>query len=239
MLFARGIDLTAGTELVVDHGGTQLEISARSKGKSPRMIVIDWSGNEMSAEEYGAFMARGNAGAHLYIDHEGGITQYTDLWNKVRRMKSVDDVAIWVVIQNKGIPPHDDRVSRGAFVYSFGEHKLSALCANSDQIDSLVYLLGLICDSLQIPPSIPRKDGEPLERAIRGKTGPRWNGVLLASHLDAGTVSPGPGILEALDEFEHDMLAEDDEYDEEEDTDFDGEDQEVDEDAFNEAFPDV
>lgn len=235
MLIANGVDITAGTDHLLTERLHVPSIRVLHRRKRPRKIILDWSGNEESAEEYGAFLGRSEYGTHLYIDHQGVIWQFADLWaGKVRRgRKAIDEEAVWIVLQNKGKPPEDARVRRGTFIYQFGAHKIPALCMLTEQVDSLLAVLELICQSLQIPPCIPRKNEEPIITRISETALASWNGILLASHIDSRTIAPGPGILDELDAFEQEMLEPDD------DTDFEGEDQNVDPEAFEEAFPDA
>lgn len=234
MLLAHGLDLTAGTELDVDttYFG---QVRGSKRDALPETIIIDWSGNEMSAKEYALETKRA---AHLYIDHEGVIWQLADLSVTVahlgRSAAHVDERAVWIVLQNKGMPPTDSRVKRGVWDTRFGSHRLAVLGATSDQIESLLELAALLAPSLGFDPSIPRRDGEPVRKALAPKVLAKWTGILLASHVDARTISPGPGILEALDELEEVWFDESDE----DDTDFEGDDEEIDEEAFEEDFPD-
>jgi hypothetical protein len=233
MLLAHEIDLTAGTELEVKN----LALKTKRRKERPKKIIIDWSGNEMNAEEYAAFLRRGKTGTHLFIDHEGIVWQFADLWlAKVARWKGVDDDSIWITLQNKGVPPSDTRVARGVFVYEFGAFKKPVLAVNADQLDSLTEIIDLICRSMGILPHVPRKDGQLITHQLKPRTVRAWEGILLASHV-APTLSPGPGALPALAELEHKLLSEDEEEDED-GTDLDGEEQEVDDEAFNRDFPD-
>lgn len=240
MLLAHGIDLTAGTDLDVDHGlPNGIRVVAR-KGQRVRKIIVDWSGNEMNAEEYAAFLSKGKTGCHLFIDHEGGIYQFADLsHSRVNRVGAFDAESVWIVLQNKGEPVADPRVPRGTFRYAWGGRELPALGSLTEQLESLYQLVDLICESLQIEPWLPRRNEELITRHLSAKAASGWQGVLLASHLSSYTVSPGPGVLEVLDELEGDWNSDDGEYDEEEDTDLEGEEEELDEEAFDRAFPDA
>ena len=162
MLIANRIDMSAGTEVQVDSSLIGKVGMFRRKAM-PSKIVIDWSNNEMSAKEYADYMVRGNApmgrcvGAHLYIDHLGQIFQYADLGvYRARRHPPVDESAIWIVMQNKGEPPFDPRVPRGVYRYIFGKKEGPSLCCTSDQVDSLMDVIDLICRSMSIPMGIPR-----------------------------------------------------------------------------------
>jgi hypothetical protein len=240
MLIANEIDLTAGTEFEVV-SEIPNGISTRPRERKPTKVVIDWSGHEMSAREYADFLARGTLGAHLYIDEAGTISQLADLWQEqVARVRAVDAEAVWIVLQNEGRPPSDRRVRRGAFRYRFGDLELSTLTCNADQIEALEDVVTLICLSMGIPPSLPRRHGEVVREPLSEETVQRWEGLLLASHLPRTppTVAPGPHILDVLDQLETELVREDP-LEEWEDTDFDSDAEapDIDED-FDEAFPD-
>jgi hypothetical protein len=200
----------------------------------------------MSAKEYADYMVRGNApmgrcvGAHLYIDHLGQIFQYADLGvYRARRHPPVDESAIWIVMQNKGEPPFDPRVPRGVYRYIFGKKEGPSLCCTSDQVDSLMDVIDLICRSMSIPMGIPRtKAMDPVAKKLSSKKLDRWSGILLASHA-APVLSPGPCVLEALDELEQMFLSELYEEDEEDEGEPGDGTEEFDEEAFEKAFPDL
>ncbi len=244
MLLAREIDLTAGTGVVAHLVPNPKIYQCPRKDDLPTKILIDWSGNEMNAEEYAGFLSKWKTGAHLFIDHEGRLWQFVDLGNQVRRHPAGDVGGIWIVLQNKGAPPEDPRVRRGTFRITREGQTYSVLCATTAQIETLEELVVLLCESFRIEPRLPRVDGEATHpecsaippalfstRALED-----WEGVLLAMHLDGRTLSPGPGILQALDELE--QIWDTEEEEDEDDTDFEGEEQEIDEDAFDAAFPD-
>lgn len=226
MLIAYGLDLSAGTELEVD--STLMGGRGAKRRTRPDVLLIDWSGNEMSAKEFA--LAKGSA--HLYIDHEGVVWQLADLATRMfesskKELRKITRRAILVVIQNKGLPPADSRVPRGLFSMEVGPIKADVLAANSDQTDSLVEVVNLVCESFGFPPCVPRVDEEPVARKLSPKTIDEWSGVLLSLHL-AKTPNPGPGILEAMAELEDevfgDLEVDEDDFDEEADDILDEED---------------
>lgn len=238
MLLAHDIDLLGAVDFEVTNHSSAMK--SRERTHKPSKICIDWSGNEMNASEYAAYLERGKTGCHLFIDSGGETYQFADLWTEaVTRSNALMDAdAIWIVLQNKGVPPEDARVKRGVFIYDFGRFTGPALGVTADQLEELESILGVICACLGIPPCLPRKEEEVIRKQLSTRVLKEWNGILLASHI-APTMSPGPGVLDALDEFEAECFSEDDEdLDDEDETDFDGEEQEVDEEAFEADFPD-
>jgi len=205
-MLAREIDLTAGTELAVEIHDTEMKRTPR-KGK-PTKIVIDWSGLEATAEDY----SNTRFGCHLYIDEEGDVHQFADLWlDQVGRGgPRVDAGAIWIVLQ-VGVPPVGN-VKRGAFLYRWGGKTHKVLGATTEQLESLAEVVILICMSLGIPLEIPEQ-----KKMLGEVTVAEWKGVLLASHV-ADTPAPGPGVLEILEES-FGELAMDEDGDEDEDED--------------------
>lgn len=248
-MLVNGVNATAGTDLEVDILDVKLKGVTRRRER-PRKIIIDWSGNEMNAEEYGRFLEKSKVGCHLFIDAEGSITQYADLWAQrvMRHPNTVLELdAIWIVLQNRGAPPADSRVSRGSFAYRWGNEVMPVLGATADQIDALIEVVALICESLDIEPCLPRVDGVPARRKIGTKVATNWQGILLASHISP-SMSPGPGVLDALAQLEDAFFSEeeDEDEDEEEDEGEDGEDGEADGDYeppsqadFDRDFPDL
>lgn len=240
MLLAHNLDLTGLTEIEVDDSLFRSVPTTRRK-KPPTKVIIDWSANEMSAREYSDFARGKKYGAtHIYIDHEGTIWQFADLMvDCIPRSKELDQEAIWIVLQNQGMPPADSRVARGVWLYEFGRHKLPTLGVINDQLEVLEELIVLLFSSMPwMEPVVPRKDSEVVMKPLSPKVIEAWRGLLLASHVDSSTVSPGPGIIDVLDELEAEWF-EEDEYDEDEDTDFEAEtDEEVDASEFDRDFPD-
>jgi len=217
MLFAFGIDLTAGTELEVltmEVEGMKIE----PRNHRPQKIIIDWSGNEMTGQDFAAFLAKGKTGCHLYIDYDGGIWQFADLFDQVVRKKEVDGDSIWIVLQNKGVPPEDPRYKRGTFREDFHGRKMPVLGSVLDQLTALEELIALICESVRILPIIPRVGEEAIDLAVMEPDDLKdYVGLLLASHVDARTMSPGPGVIELLDEMDQEFNDEDDDDSELED----------------------
>jgi hypothetical protein len=239
MLFANGIDLTAGTELEV----TAIEadgMKTAPRKVRPTKIIIDWSGREMTGEDYAVFLAKGMSGAHVFIDYDGGIWQFVDLFDKVNRGGAIDEEAIWVVLQNKGVPPEDLHYRRGTFVMKLGKTEIPVLGCVLEQLEALEEVIALICQSLLIPPTIPREQSLDGRGVFSGFLPPdlieEWPpGILFASNLSEKTVSPGPGVADLLDEIDETFHSEVDE----DDTDFESDDDlDFDTEAFNKAFPD-
>lgn len=238
-MFAREINLLGGTELEVEIHETPPK-GWPTRHARPSKIIIDWSGNEMNADEYVDWLHKSKLGCHLFIDSDGDIHQFADLWDaKVPRAGGeLDEQVIWIVLQNQGRPPADKRVLRGVFNYRFGDFRGPALGATSEQIETLLEVVQLICVSLDIPPCLPRKNEEPIEAILKPATVNAWSGILLASHT-APTASPGPGILAALDELEQALFSEDEESEDDEE-DPDGEEPPpVDAEKFDADFPDL
>jgi len=193
----------------------------------PRKIVIDWSGDELGGEEFASIGREFSGGCHIYIDYDGTIWQFADLFDKVSRGGWIDSDAIWIVLQNKGAPPQNKKFPRGTFRMEVNDLKVSALASTTEQLEALEQLILLVCDSLQLAPNVPR-DGN--YEVLRGEVSKRMvkdhEVILAAFHLKSTTVSPGPGVIEILDELEQhfsDLEEEEDDDDEEEgDEDLDG-----------------
>ena len=241
-MLAREIDLTAGTELSVEIH--EVEMVRELRTTRPNKIIIDWSRGEQSADDYGKGLGESKKGCHLYIDKNGDVHQFADLWlHKVKRGGIfIDQDAIWIVMQNRGDADIESKVKRGGFLYPWGKKRYHVFGANNDQIDALLEVVMLIGMSIGIPLGFPHRDENMLKEQLSPLMTTAFSGVLLASHV-LDTAAPGPGILDALQEAFED-LEEDENEDEDEDEDEDepGQEDEIefsfDTSQFERDFPD-
>lgn len=198
-LWCNGVDLTAVTETDVcswDESGMIFDGSNRAV--KPDLIVVSFSDEEMSHRQFFKNCTENNRSAHVYIDHEGQIFQFADLWShRCVYDSGQSHRSIEIVLQNRSKPTPLKKYPRGVMQMIVDGDERFVLTTTTGQLDALEFVVDLICKSIKIPLELPGKDDAPFIGLLpRGKRF-SFTGVVGAMHL-CGGIAPGEQVLNEL-----------------------------------------
>ena len=198
-LWCNGVDLTAVTETSVfswdEHGMLFHEMNRAVK---PELIVVNFSHEEMTYRQFFKNCMDSNRSAHLYIDHEGEIFQFADLWSSRCVYESGQSHrSIEIVLQNRQRPTPLKKYPRGVMEMKLNGEPRSVLTTTTGQLDALEFVTDLICKSIKIPFDLPAEKEAPLLRPLPTKERFSFTGIVGQIHLGEG-IAPGEQVLNEL-----------------------------------------
>lgn len=210
MLIANGVDIAAGTALEDqvhswdEHGlqftGKKSEKNNRPRSIKPNLMVFHWSGGEGSYERIFKTLTKRKLGIHLYIDYDGDIYQYADLWTVAcAHAHRANARSIGCEMQNLGLGDSTKKFPRGKILMEGHGRHYNGLSMTSAQLESMHALTELVTKSLGIPFKVPTApDGHgPLLDYLTPKQQQTFAGV--AGHIHfSEKVCPGAQVLQSL-----------------------------------------
>ncbi len=207
-LWCNGVDLTAGSELVVhswdEHGlqftGAKSEKNNYVRTNKPDLQVVHWSGGEGGYRAIFNVLKARKLGIHGFIDYNGVAYQYADLWRiQCAHAGRVNPRAIGWEMQNLGFGKPRTNAPRGVMVMEGHGRKYDGLMMTSHQIETLIDIVRLTCHSLDIPFKLPpnENDDGPLLDYLTLRQQRNFKGVIGHIHVSP-KVCPGQQTLDAL-----------------------------------------
>jgi hypothetical protein len=207
-LWCNGVDLTAGTQLVVhdwtQHGlqftGAKIEKNNKPRTTKPNLLVWHWSGGEGGFKAIYRTLLSRKLGVHGFVDYEGNAFQFADLWTvQCAHAGRVNPRSIAFEVQNLGFGKPKPNYPRGKMIMEGHGRQYEGLMMTTAQLDTVVELTRLITESMGIPNKVPtRPDGHgPLLDYLPEKEQASFEGV--AGHIHfSPKVCPGAQTLQTL-----------------------------------------